>query len=125
MQQGGEVMAYGYGYRRKWVPNRAQKEAFKEQLKEQEASIAAFCEATGLLMYANDNKSSYYLTIDKDAQGQRVMEVHRISTHSLPGREYKPFPGFKPVEHTVRARKSLIDKAWEIAESYGFRGKEA
>lgn len=80
-------------------------------MKEQEAAIDAFREATGLMVHTNDNKSSYYLTISEDSQGQRVMEVHRISTHSLPGRDYRPYPGYKPVEHTVRARKSLIEKA--------------
>lgn len=105
--------------RRKWKPNKAQKEAFKLKLIEQDNALQELQNAYSNkidLAYWNDNKSSLYIYLNN---GER----YRISTHHLPNRDWETREfneyrncSFVDKEIVTNSRDNIINKAREILE---------
>lgn len=101
----------------KWKPSKAQKEAFKAKLVEQDIELDKLRqEYKGWDISYNDNKSSLYLS------NSELRIEYRISTHHLPNhnygdtnkyRQYKGSNDFKKIEIVTNSRDNVLKKAKE------------
>ncbi len=109
--------------KRKWKPNKKEKEEFKAKLWEQEKQLAELinCYQSEIKdAYWNDNKSSLYLFLNNG-------NSYRISTHHLPNKDwnFKIFGigekyrncSFVQKEIVTNSRNNIIRKAFELLEN--------
>ena len=104
-------------YKRKWKPNKKQKEAFKAKLEQQDQQLQELKEKYNdkiVNIYWNDNKSSLYVYLKNG-------NSYRISTHHLPNRNILNDNKYRDCiivdnEVITNSRDNIIKKAIEILE---------
>ena len=110
-------------FRRKWKPNRAQKEAYKEKINTQADWLKHYLDLNKHMTGKwNDNYSSLYLTNTSTNTG------YRISTHHLPDYQggYRDYQGAfngtqlnpdnKFIEKVTRSRDNIMKYAEDVAK---------